>query len=165
MRADFTSSIQFHSRRILRCYAALSEQGPRATCCCLRLRNGSLERWIVMRYNIVCGAHNGLELFLIAATILTRDGLAGPTRVLQVVGFSIFAFGLFLLVYSGVHLRRASRGEPDTEGNVLATGGPYRIVRHPYYLGDIIIILGLAVGLRSVWGLIGTVFLLIPSAI
>lgn len=117
------------------------------------------------KYNIVCGAHNGLELLLIVVIILTRDSIAGPTRILQVVGFSIFAFGLFLLIYSGVHLRRASRRKPDTEGEALATEGPYRIVRHPYYLGDIILIMGLALGLRSVWGLIGTVFLLVPSAI
>ena len=54
---------------------------------------------------------------------------------------------------------------PDTEGEALATEGPYRIVRHPYYLGGIILIMGLALGLRSIWGLIGTVFLLVPSAI
>ena len=47
----------------------------------------------------------------------------------------------------------------------LATGGPYRIVRHPYYLGDIMLIIGLAIGLRSIWGIVGTLFLLIPSAI
>lgn len=117
------------------------------------------------RYNIVCGAHNGLELLLIALIILTRNGLAGPTRILQVVGSSIFAFGLFLLIYSGIHLRRASRSQPDSEGEALATKGPYRILRHPYYLGGIILILGLALGLRSVWGLIGTVFLLVPSAV
>ncbi|MCH7858797.1 MAG: isoprenylcysteine carboxylmethyltransferase family protein [Candidatus Marinimicrobia bacterium] len=43
--------------------------------------------------------------------------------------------------------------------------GPYRIVRHPYYLGGIILIMGLAIGLSSVWGIAGTLFLLIPSAI
>ncbi len=47
----------------------------------------------------------------------------------------------------------------------MATDGPYRIVRHPYYLGDIILIMGLAIGLRSAWGVVGTLFLLIPSAI
>ena len=117
------------------------------------------------RYHIVCGAHNGLELLLIAVIILTRKSLAGPILVLQVVGFSIAAFGLFLLIYSGVHLRRASRGKSIPEGDGLVKEGLYRIVRHPYYLGDIVLILGLALGLRSLWGLIGGVFLLVPSAI
>jgi protein-S-isoprenylcysteine O-methyltransferase Ste14 len=117
------------------------------------------------RYNLICGAHNGLEFLLILVTILTRDGIAGPARILQIAGFSILAFGLFLLVYSGVHLKRAARSTALAEVEALATGGPYGIVRHPYYLGDIILIMGLAIGLRSVWGIVGTLFLLIPSAI
>lgn len=117
------------------------------------------------RYNLICGAHNGLELLLIILIVLTRSGIDRPTRILQVVGFSILAFGLFLLIYSGVHLWRANRSQAQTGVEALATGGPYNIVRHPYYLGDIILIMGLAIGLRSVWGIVGTLFLLIPSAI
>ena len=117
------------------------------------------------RYNLICGAHNGLELLLIVLIVLTRNGIAWQTRILQVVGFSIFAFGLILLIYSGVHLVRAARSKAQTGVEALATGGPYKIVRHPYYLGDIILIMGLAIGLRSVWGIVGTLFLLIPSAI
>ena len=117
------------------------------------------------RYNVMCGAHNGLELLLIVLIVLTRNGIARPTWILQVVGFSIFAIGLFLLIYSGVHLVRAARSKAQTGVEALATDGPYRIVRHPYYLGNIILIIGLAIGLRSVWGIVGTLFLLIPSAI
>jgi len=117
------------------------------------------------RYNLICGAHNGLELLLIVLIVLTRYGIARPTRILQVVGSSIFAFGLFLLIYSGVYLWRATRSKAQPGVEALATDGPYRIVRHPYYLGDIILIMGLAIGLTSVWGLVGTLFLLIPSAI
>ena len=117
------------------------------------------------KYVLICGAHNGLELLLIVLIVLTRNGIAGPTLILQIVGFSIFAFGLFLLIYSGVHLRRAARSKAQTAVEALATDGPYKIVRHPYYLGDIILIMGLAIGLMTVWGIIGTLLLLIPSAI
>ena len=117
------------------------------------------------RYNLICEAHNGLEFLLIVLIVLTRNGVAEPTRILQVVGFSIFASGLFLLIYSGVRLWRATRSKAQPGGEALATDGPYRLVRHPYYLGDIILIMGLAIGLRSVWGIVGTLFLLIPSSI
>lgn len=117
------------------------------------------------RYNLICGAFNGLEILLIVLIVLTRNGIVRPTRILPVVGFSIFALGLFLLIYAGVHLWRANRSKAEAGVQALATGGPYRLVRHPYYLGDIILIVGLAVGLGSVWGLAGTLFLLIPSAI
>jgi protein-S-isoprenylcysteine O-methyltransferase Ste14 len=117
------------------------------------------------RYNIICLAHNGLELLLLVLVILTRGVIAEPMRILQTVGFLLFAVGLFLLIYSGVHLRRATRNLTLTKEDALAKSGPYRIVRHPYYLGDIILILGAAIGFRSVWGIVGTLFLLIPSAI
>ena len=57
------------------------------------------------------------------------------------------------------------RHKHQTGPEALATDGPYRLVRHPYYLGDLILIIGLSVGLRSVWGIVGTLFLLIPTAI
>ncbi len=117
------------------------------------------------RYNLICGAYNGLEFLLITLIVLTRNGIAWPTRILQVVGFSILAFGLLLLIYAGVHLWRADRSKAEAGVQALATDGPYRLVRHPYYLGGIILIMGLAVGLGSVWGIAGTLFLLVPSAI
>ena len=116
-------------------------------------------------YKVICGAHNGIELFLYILIVLTRNDITGPKQILQVAGFSVFAFGLFLLIYSGVHLRRASRIKARRGVGVLATDGPFKIVRHPYYLGDIILVMGLAIGLRSIWGIIGTLILLIPSAI
>ena len=117
------------------------------------------------RYSLICGVHNGLEFLLYAVIILTRNALPGPILILQIVGFSVFALGLILLIYSGVHLKRASQGKSIDEVSSLATEGPYRVVRHPYYLGDIILIIGLAIGFRSVWGLSGALFLVIPSAI
>ena len=119
----------------------------------------------MQRYNLICGAHNALELLLIVLIVLTRNSIASPTRILQFVGFSIVAFGLFLLIYSGVYLWRATRSKAQTGVQALATDGPYRIVRHPYYLGGIILIMGLAIGFRSVWSIAGTLLLLIPSAI
>ena len=120
-------------------------------------------RWPVKRYNLICGTHNGLELLLILLIILTRDGIVGPKLIFQIFGFSISALGLSLLVYAGLNLRRSAHSEHPT--GTLATNGPYRLVRHPYYLGDILLILGLSIGLRSIWGFVATLFLLIPSAI
>ncbi len=111
------------------------------------------------RYNLVCGVHNGLEILLIALIFLSRNSLPWASPTLSVVGFSISAFGLFLLLYSGIHLMRANRQQ------VLATSGPYGLVRHPYYLGAIVLILGLALGLGSLWGILGNLFLLIPMAV
>ena len=117
------------------------------------------------RYGLVCGVYNGLQLFLLLVSILTRNGIGGRSEILRVAGFSVFALGLVLLVYSGVQLRRATRTEQQTEREALATDGPCRFVRHAYYLSDLIVSVGLAIGLRSVWGIVGTLLVLIPTAI
>lgn len=117
------------------------------------------------RYGLVCGMYNGLQLLNFLVIVLTRNGIGGPRGIFQAVGFSIFALGQFLLIYTGVHLRRARRAEDQTGPDALATDGPYRFVRHPYYLSDLTLSLGLSIGLRSAWGIVGTLLLLIPTAI
>jgi len=50
------------------------------------------------------------------------------------------------------------------EGHRLISTGPYALIRHPNYVGDLCMILGLALGLGSWWGL--AIFaLLIPAIV
>ena len=53
----------------------------------------------------------------------------------------------------------------DDRGQVVVTAGPYRYVRHPMYLGVILLFLGMPVALGSWWALwpgvvIGALFVL-----
>jgi len=50
------------------------------------------------------------------------------------------------------------------EGQKVITTGPYAIVRHPNYVGDLILVLGISMALGSWWGL-GIVVLMIPAMI
>jgi protein-S-isoprenylcysteine O-methyltransferase Ste14 len=49
------------------------------------------------------------------------------------------------------------------EGHRLVTTGPYTIIRHPNFLGDFLMILGIPLALGSWWGLV--VFALIIPAL
>ena len=42
----------------------------------------------------------------------------------------------------------------DDRGQVVVTAGPYRFVRHPMYLGVIVLFLGMPVALGSWWALL-----------
>jgi protein-S-isoprenylcysteine O-methyltransferase Ste14 len=51
----------------------------------------------------------------------------------------------------------------DERGQQVVTGGPYRWIRHPMYLGVIVLILGIPLALGSLWalfpgGLVGVLF-------
>lgn len=48
----------------------------------------------------------------------------------------------------------------EERGHYVVTGGPYRYVRHPGYVGWYIMMIGLAVALGSLWGFIPAVILL-----
>ena len=62
------------------------------------------------------------------------------------LGGAIFGLGLLLRVWSQVHLRyrlKSMRG--------LTRGGPYRYVRNPVYVGNILILLGCCLLSELVW--------------
>lgn len=51
------------------------------------------------------------------------------------------------------------------ENQSLVQTGPYQYVRHPAYLGYLLMALGITFGYWSLAGLISVVFLLIPSIV
>ncbi|MGB3906752.1 MAG: isoprenylcysteine carboxylmethyltransferase family protein [Anaerolineae bacterium] len=97
--------------------------------------------------------------------LMTKGGLQAWASFLKPLGFAAFVFGMLLFAYAVLHLRRAFQGniQPVTEN--LIKEGPYRIVRHPLYLGMIISIAGLALGMRSMWGLITTFVVFLPLTV
>jgi protein-S-isoprenylcysteine O-methyltransferase Ste14 len=67
---------------------------------------------------------------------------ARPTWTWLAAGTAIAAVGLLLRAVSSGHVQKARE---------LTMTGPYAFVRHPLYLGSIIIAAGFAVAARSVW--------------
>ena len=57
-------------------------------------------------------------------------------------GMGLRAWALRVLMKSGLTVRQWNRGEPLPEGFRLVRQGPYRFVKHPAYLGSMLIIAG-----------------------
>lgn len=67
------------------------------------------------------------------------------------IGISILALGFGLRVWAVWSLGRYFRREVTIEpGQSVCTSGPYRFVRHPAYLGDLLIVFGF-VGASGSW--------------
>ena len=67
--------------------------------------------------------------FLIALDVMLLGGPYWPDKVFSILG-------IFIMVYSTVHLSRNRK-------NGLVTSGPYRIVRNPQYFGAILFIINM----------------------
>lgn len=76
--------------------------------------------------------------------------LASIPMTLRWIGCAILAGGLALRVWAMTLLRSSySRGLQVSESQRLVTAGPYRVVRHPGYVGSLLVWLGFAMGLGS----------------
>ena len=74
----------------------------------------------------------------------------------HLIGLAFFALGQGLFSWamaSNEYFSTAVRIQMD-RGHTVATGGPYRHVRHPGYAGHSVSFLGMSVALGSVWALI-----------
>ena len=60
---------------------------------------------------------------------------------------------IFWAITTNTFLSRMARIQDD-RGHVVVTAGPYRYVRHPMYLGIIVLFLGMPVALGSWWALL-----------
>jgi protein-S-isoprenylcysteine O-methyltransferase Ste14 len=75
---------------------------------------------------------------------------------LQVVAFAVYALGWALHLWAMAANRYHAlvvRIQAD-RGQTVVTGGPYRFVRHPTYVGGIVLTVAAALVLASVWALI-----------
>lgn len=84
---------------------------------------------------------------MLALGILARDHRDGAALI---VGDVLLLVGILFTLASVATLGRCFGVLPDARG--LVTRGPYRLVRHPVYLGELIVALGFVVPTRQ-WGL------------
>jgi protein-S-isoprenylcysteine O-methyltransferase Ste14 len=80
---------------------------------------------------------------------------------LQVLGLAgLFPAGgiVFWTVVTNAYLGRMVRIQED-RGHQVVTGGPYRYVRHPMYLGIILLFPGMALFLGSWWALVPAILI------
>ena len=111
------------------------------------------EQRPVQRIVISLGILSSLAVLVFSA-LDHRFGWSPVPPAISVLGASIVALGLFvdLLVFRE-NTFGASNVQVAEDQTVISTG-PYAIVRHPMYLGVLIMVLGTPLALGSWWGLL-----------
>jgi protein-S-isoprenylcysteine O-methyltransferase Ste14 len=101
----------------------------------------------------------GSTVILVVAGLDKRFGWSAQVPLaVQFVGLAAFVFGIGLMTWAMAvnnYFSLVVRIQKD-RGHTVVTGGPYRYVRHPGYVGGIIFQLGTPLLLGSLWTLIPT---------
>lgn len=94
--------------------------------------------------------------YVVAGLEVRSQGTTGISLPLQIGALVVVAFGYALLVWAtGTNAFFALTVRIQTErGHTVATQGPYRFVRHPGYVGGVLLNLATPVMLGSWWALI-----------
>jgi protein-S-isoprenylcysteine O-methyltransferase Ste14 len=98
-----------------------------------------------------------LAIGLILLPLCDRRGLAAfpESTLVRWPGVILTAIGYVLVFLSGIYLGRQYSAEVTIQENHnLITAGPYRLVRHPRYLGILLLTLGASLAFRTWAGLV-----------
>ncbi len=121
-------------------------------------REDTRNRWVLLPLTLLWLAMIWLPPYCDPRNLWTLDGDA-----VRYAGLGLFLLGGVLrvgAVYSLAH--RFSGLVAIQEDHQLMTGGLYKMIRHPGYLGMLLLFLGNALVFRSGLGLVITLLLLVP---
>jgi protein-S-isoprenylcysteine O-methyltransferase Ste14 len=96
---------------------------------------------------------------------LTLASLPIPREVGKPAGEIIFVVGMAAFIWTASCLKESFQGTVAPVSDQLTQNGPYRRIRHPLYLSMVIILVGITLAFRSIWGLVGVFVLFLPAAV
>jgi len=96
---------------------------------------------------------------------LSRDRIPVFQSTAIFLGWTLIVVGSALDVWTVASIRRGVAGRVKPLLDRVVRGGPYRHMRHPVYLGMLVILVGVAWRLGSWPGVVAAVLLFLPSII
>lgn len=121
-------------------------------------REDTRNRWIFLPFLVIGLLLGWLPAYTDRREIATIDGDAA-----RYIGLALYVVGCVVRVAPVFVLgRRFSGLVAIQEGHELVTGGLYRVIRHPSYLGLLLILLGWALVFRSAPGVLVSLLIIPP---
>ena len=116
------------------------------------------NRWVLAAFGVIGLLAGWLPAYTDRIDVWTLDGTA-----LRWIGVLLYAAGGVLRIWPVFVLGERFSGLVAIQrGHTLVTGGPYRFIRHPSYLGLIVMALGWALAFRSGAGVLLAAITLVP---
>jgi protein-S-isoprenylcysteine O-methyltransferase Ste14 len=105
-----------------------------------------------------------LNAVAVVSAVDHRFGWSHMAPIVSAVGDLIFGLGLFVILLTFRANTYGSSTVEIVEGQTVISTGPYAIVRHPMYVGAVVMTAGVPLALGSWWGLLavlGVIFALV----
>ena len=96
--------------------------------------------------------HEASRQWFAVIFVLVVSLLGDPDRTLLYIGSVVATFGALIRLWASGHVKK---------NKVLATDGPYAYVRHPLYVGNILLLVGYSIAASQVWPFIVMIALLL----
>lgn len=98
------------------------------------------------------GTYNVIAVVILLCGALVNIAGYGDVASVSYIGFAVLLFGAALRVWSVIHLGPNFSYEILSEPKEsLVCSGPYRVLRHPIYIAQLVMCVGLWILTGSVW--------------
>ncbi|MEB3981223.1 isoprenylcysteine carboxylmethyltransferase family protein [Mycobacterium sp. 663a-19] len=119
-----------------------------------RMHGGPLAEARTLEKVLIIGAFLALFAMVVLSAYDYRMGWSSVPAWVSVLGDVLVATGLGLAMVVVLQNSYAAATITVETGQTLASGGVYKLVRHPMYAGNLIMMIGIPLALGSYWGLL-----------
>jgi protein-S-isoprenylcysteine O-methyltransferase Ste14 len=119
-----------------------------------RMQAGPAAETRPLQKVIISIAFLSLGATIVVSALDFRFGWSSVPVAVSVVGDVLVALGLGIAMLVVIQNGYASANIAVESGQELVSTGVYAIVRHPMYLGNIVLMVGIPLALGSYWGLV-----------
>jgi protein-S-isoprenylcysteine O-methyltransferase Ste14 len=119
-----------------------------------RMQAGPAAETRPLQKIIISVAGVSLGATIVLSALDFRFGWSNAPAAISVVGDVLVALGLGIAMLVVIQNSYASANITVESGQELVSTGLYRVVRHPMYFGNVVLMIGIPLALGSYWGLL-----------
>jgi len=119
-----------------------------------RMQAGPAAETRVLQKVIISIAFLAMGATIVVSALDFRFGWSSVPATISVVGDVLVAVGLGIAMLTTIQNGYASANITVESGQQVVSTGLYSVVRHPMYLGNVVLMVGIPLALGSYWGLV-----------
>ena len=119
-----------------------------------RMRGGPTAETRMAQKVVIAGLYLSLAAMVVVSVLDHRFGWSPVPTAICLVGDVLVAVGLGVVVLVVIQNSYAAATVRVVGGQEVVSTGLYRLVRHPMYTGNVMMMVGIPLALGSYWGLV-----------